>query len=311
MMEGSRSAVAALRKGVQMRLMSQLLLASVALSTVGLLSAAPASAAVISCSASLNVDDSDVRVDTKTGPGPCSLQFVARPEGPNATIAIANSFAFGARFIQADALADVQTSHFVGLTGATTSFDQVRVSGLDDGGADITFDIFSTYVFVADASDPNRFSRATATSQFRNQATVSADGRVANALYTGCVKNDTPGISVCNGAFDVTEPGSGSVHLYPTIHLLNGELLNINLSVLAAAVGHAPQSDNFAMARTTSSLSWRGVRFGSSSLRLLNSDGVDYTQPFSAGVPEPTTWALMLLGFGAAGAVLRRRRLAV
>lgn len=27
------------------------------------------------------------------------------------------------------------------------------------------------------------------------------------------------------------------------------------------------------------------------------------------GVPEPTTWALMILGFGAAGAMLRRRRL--
>lgn len=29
-----------------------------------------------------------------------------------------------------------------------------------------------------------------------------------------------------------------------------------------------------------------------------------------AGVPEPQTWGLMILGFGAAGAVLRRRRLA-
>ena len=160
---------------------------------------------------------------------------------------------------------------------------------------------------MADASDPNRFTRATATSFFRNQATVSADGRVANALYTGCVKNETPGISVCNGAFDVNETGFGSVHLYPTIHLLNGDLLNINFSVQASAVGHAPQSGNFALARTTSSLSWAGVRFGPSSLRLLNSDGVDYAQAFPVGVPEPATWAMMILGFGMAGASLRRR----
>ena len=28
----------------------------------------------------------------------------------------------------------------------------------------------------------------------------------------------------------------------------------------------------------------------------------------NTGVPEPTTWALMILGFGSAGAALRRRR---
>jgi len=28
-------------------------------------------------------------------------------------------------------------------------------------------------------------------------------------------------------------------------------------------------------------------------------------------VPEPATWAMMILGFGAAGSVLRRRRAAV
>lgn len=31
----------------------------------------------------------------------------------------------------------------------------------------------------------------------------------------------------------------------------------------------------------------------------------------NAGVPEPATWALMIMGFGGAGAALRRRRVAV
>ena len=34
---------------------------------------------------------------------------------------------------------------------------------------------------------------------------------------------------------------------------------------------------------------------------------VPHTPPPVAGVPEPATWALMLFGFGAAGAALRRR----
>jgi hypothetical protein len=35
------------------------------------------------------------------------------------------------------------------------------------------------------------------------------------------------------------------------------------------------------------------------------------SQSFAFAVPEPTTWAMMIMGFGAMGAVLRRRRSAV
>ena len=41
--------------------------------------------------------------------------------------------------------------------------------------------------------------------------------------------------------------------------------------------------------------------FGIDDLRFADSGG---------GVPEPATWGLMILGFGAAGAALRRRRMA-
>jgi hypothetical protein len=37
-------------------------------------------------------------------------------------------------------------------------------------------------------------------------------------------------------------------------------------------------------------------------------DDLTYTTGVTAGVPEPASWAMMILGFGAAGALLRRRR---
>jgi hypothetical protein len=36
--------------------------------------------------------------------------------------------------------------------------------------------------------------------------------------------------------------------------------------------------------------------------------GSDIGLPVPGGVPEPATWAMMLLGFGAAGMALRRNR---
>ncbi len=44
--------------------------------------------------------------------------------------------------------------------------------------------------------------------------------------------------------------------------------------------------------------------------RGLQLDNLVVTGTPIAGVPEPATWAIMILGFGAAGSVLRRRRLA-
>jgi hypothetical protein len=41
---------------------------------------------------------------------------------------------------------------------------------------------------------------------------------------------------------------------------------------------------------------------------LVNNYGLNELRVFSAAVPEPTTWAMMLVGFGGLGAVLRRRR---
>ncbi len=55
---------------------------------------------------------------------------------------------------------------------------------------------------------------------------------------------------------------------------------------------------------------WDNAKLGSISLTNTQgySNAVLYRSAAVAAVPEPGTWALMLVGFGAAGASLRRRR---
>jgi len=48
------------------------------------------------------------------------------------------------------------------------------------------------------------------------------------------------------------------------------------------------------------------VRFGSASNRVMAIDNINLSH--AAAVPEPATWAMMLLGFGGIGAAVRRRR---
>lgn len=57
------------------------------------------------------------------------------------------------------------------------------------------------------------------------------------------------------------------------------------------------------------------ANFTTNQFRLSAIDGDQYYaisgfQAFTAGVPEPATWALMILGFGAIGGAMRRRRAA-
>ncbi len=53
-----------------------------------------------------------------------------------------------------------------------------------------------------------------------------------------------------------------------------------------------------------------GFQFPTNSINLIQLDNIRINDPtpLAGGVPEPASWALMIMGFGLAGATLRRRR---
>ena len=71
-------------------------------------------------------------------------------------------------------------------------------------------------------------------------------------------------------------------------------------------------SGNLAFSRTGTVTLAKGQFFGviinNAGNYANDSTGVDFTLTTTGGVPEPATWALMIAGFGGAGAMLRRRR---
>lgn len=75
--------------------------------------------------------------------------------------------------------------------------------------------------------------------------------------------------------------------------------------------GLAPNGQNFFGIRATAGEQITGLSFGNftptgSGIQALNQVRLNFTT--AAAVPEPGTWAMMLLGFGVVGSSMRRRR---
>ena len=152
--------------------------------------------------------------------------------------------------------------------------------------------------------------------------TTSSFGYGAGAMVT--LSYDISGSHFDCGkcdADDQIETGFLFGHIPTTIN--NVTVDGFNIGSLAETTGIDLFGNGFPIARntpwTTHTISFVATGAGSVQidLRSYSTDGVgplldnvslDVT---GGGVPEPASWALMILGFGGAGAVLRRRRTAV
>lgn len=87
------------------------------------------------------------------------------------------------------------------------------------------------------------------------------------------------------------------------------QVLDLDGNVLANWTGSAPSTGHKTASVNTEYLDGVVLRWGPDSYNVaVDNIRFDLLAPVTTDVPEPSAWALMLLGFGGMGATLRRRR---
>jgi hypothetical protein len=170
-------------------------------------------------------------------------------------------------------------------------------------------------------------------------APASATVEVSGSPNTGCASAPfTPGADKCAGYYDKNqfsgETGNVALQQSAVNLLLGNDSLTVDWNALKDAGKVVSGSDVEALkgllataggqvllglhwgngpdsaGNVSAFYLWDNAKLGSISLTNTGgySNAVLYRSTAVAAVPEPGTWALMLVGFGAAGASLRRRR---
>ncbi len=185
---------------------------------------------------------------------------------------------------------------FVADNGSDAVFAASRV------GAQVTFDAPTAPGFAVVGGN-------TMSGTVWNQGANPLGAPAAN-VFMYVLANGSASVTSVAGAFRNISVYLGSIDVGNTVEVLGqgGAVLRrfsgTELSSPAAANGNqtAQQTNRLVTFSAAGNEQLTGLRFGSST-NSLEFDNVR----FSAAVPEPATWAMMILGFGVVGYAMRRR----
>jgi hypothetical protein len=144
---------------------------------------------------------------------------------------------------------------------------------------------------------------------------------VARAIVNGTVYQKTFEHRA-TGATGVTNTGDDFGLYTFAVNVVFGQPVSVQLLVDTGAIAQVAPGSNVAQfdADLSHTVSWEGIRSLTVSggevtdfTAVSGDTGFDFARGYGAGavtgVPEPQTWAMLVLGFAGSGAVLRRRRL--
>ncbi|WP_114227855.1 MULTISPECIES: PEPxxWA-CTERM sorting domain-containing protein [Sphingomonas] len=102
--------------------------------------------------------------------------------------------------------------------------------------------------------------------------------------------------------FSTSTDANAFAHLQTALASLSGNV------ILGIHWGNVPESGNIPYGNVSGVYLWNSATLGT--LNLTSSSGFSDAVIYRAtpAVPEPATWALMLMGFGGMGVAMRRRR---
>ena len=158
-----------------------------------------------------------------------------------------------------------------------------------------------------EAINPNTVLSASPDAVGRNVVYFSSD--TANPQTLTQMLNLTAG-TIYNVGFDYYAPLNGIQNPFDANlqFLVGGAPVGTILTAGSGAGTTAQTWFNFASSFTATSSGLQAVSFSYNGLGVTAADFAVDRVYVTAAVPEPGTWALMLIGFGAIGASLRRRR---
>jgi hypothetical protein len=189
--------------------------------------------------------------------------------------------------------------------GALHAYGQAQYGPLDDsnGGHGYGFASFSDELTVLGTNDVTVTFTSIVEGAFQGDGDGVSQLRVLN-IVDGSELGELD-INAGVDQFDPTEIKSEYVTLQP------GHTYVIFDEITAAATADSRGAHNDSFAETAD-LSGTGLLYidgPAGTLSFLS--GHDYSTPSIGDVPEPSTWAMMILGFCGVGALLRRRKQAI
>ncbi|PZQ55155.1 MAG: hypothetical protein DI570_22455 [Phenylobacterium zucineum] len=127
-------------------------------------------------------------------------------------------------------------------------------------------------------------------------------------VYNGT--NYAAGTNLLSATFSGSEfGGAGNRGFLLGQNGVGGATVNYSSAILSSAAQYTMDTFSFNLSQAAPNFAVPGCTTPMSSCTtsiVSNTGNIKGT--FSAAIPEPTTWALMIMGFGGAGAMIRRRK---